>query len=133
MRDNRHVPSRRFLLFAVLLIAALWLVTAIVPRERRSDDSSAGGAPSTAASAPASMVEASLPADDDVRARVGNVVRLTVSAPATDVVELVSLGIEEPVDAGVPTEIVFVADRVGRFRVRLRDAGQAVGTIDVAS
>lgn len=133
MRDNRRVPSRRFLLFAVLLFAAVWLVAAIVPEERGSDDSPAGGAPSTSASAPASMVAASLPADDDVRARVGNVVRLTVSAPATDVVELVSLGIEEPVDAGVPTEIVFVADRVGRFRVRLRDAGQAVGTVRVAN
>lgn len=133
MRDNRHVPSRRFLLFAVLLFAAVWLVAAIVPEERGSDDSPAGGAVPTLASGPASMVTASLPADDDVRARVGNVVSLTVSAPATDVVELVSLGIEEPVDAGVPTEIVFVADRVGRFRVRLRDAGQAVGTVRVAN
>lgn len=133
MRDNRHVPSRRFLLFAVLLFAAVWLVAAIVPEERGSDDLPAGGAVPTLASGPASMVTASLPADDDVRARVGNVVSLTVSAPATDVVELVSLGIEEPVDAGVPTEIVFVADRVGRFRVRLRDAGRAVGTVRVAN
>jgi hypothetical protein len=49
-----------------------------------------------------------------------------------DVVEVTSLAIEEPVDAGAPAELVFVADRAGRFRVRLRDAGDAIGTLRIA-
>jgi hypothetical protein len=132
VRDNQVVPWRRFLFFAVLLLVAASAVSAVAPRERRFDEMpSRGKLPST--NPPASVVRASLPGDDEVHARVGDVVRLTVSAPSTDVVELTSLALEQPVDAGVPAEVVFVADRPGRFRVRLREAGEAIGTLRVAN
>ena len=53
-------------------------------------------------------------------------------APSADVVELTSLAVEEPVDAGATAQLEFVADRSGTFRVRLRDAGAAIGTLRVA-
>jgi hypothetical protein len=132
LRHNPPVPWRRFLLFAVLLLVAGSLVSAMTPHTRHS-----GGTPSSEVTPaptnrPASVVEASLPADRDVRARVGDVVRLTVSAPSADVVELADLALEQPVDAGVPAELVFVADQAGRFRIRLRDAGESVGTLRVS-
>jgi hypothetical protein len=125
------VPWRRFLFFAVLLLVAVSVVSAMTPRERRIGDTPSNQAQAPAASPPASVVEASLPGDRDIRARVGDVVRLTVRAPSADIVELADLALEQPVDAGVPAELVFVADQPGRFRIRLRDAGEAVGTLRV--
>jgi hypothetical protein len=126
------VPWRRLLLFSVLLIVGASLVSAIASRDRGSDRSpNAGEAPPS--NPPAAVVEASLPANKDVRARVGDVVRLLVRAPSSDIVELADLAIEEPVDADQAAEIVFVADREGRFRVRLRDADEAIGTVRVTS
>jgi hypothetical protein len=120
---------RRLLFFAVFVIVAASATSAMAPRERRVRDPPGAHAPPP----PASVVEASLPSDRDVRARVGDVVRLSVRAPSADVVEVTSLAVEEPVDAGAPAELIFVADRAGRFPVRLRDAGEAIGTLRIAS
>jgi hypothetical protein len=126
------VRWRRFFLFAVLLIVAASLVSALSSRDGGFDDSrDRGEVPRS--SAPAAVVEASLPGEKEIRARVGDVVRLFVRAPSSDVVQLTSLAVEEPVDAGQPAELVFVADREGRFRVRLRDADQSIGTLRVTS
>jgi hypothetical protein len=133
LRDNRAVPWRRLIFFAVLLIVGASLVSAMAPRDRGSDRSSDAAVDPSASSPPASVVEASLPGDKEVRARVGDVIRLTVSAPSADVVELSTLAVEAPVDAGQPAELVFVADRAGAFRVRLRDAGESIGTVRVTS
>jgi hypothetical protein len=121
---------RRLLLLALLLVVGASAVSALDPRDRGSDrvDPSIAAA---AAAPPAPVVEASLPANKDVRAHVGDVVRLLVRAPSADMVQLTSLGVEQPVDAGAPAELTFVADRAGRFRVRLRDAGESVGTLRV--
>jgi hypothetical protein len=133
VRHNQVVSWRRLLLFAVLLIVGASLVSALAARNRGDDESPNAGAQAAASGPPASVVEASLPADKEVRARVGDVIRLLVSAPSSDVVELSTLAVEEPVDAGQPTELVFVADRAGRFRVRLRDADESIGTVRVTS
>ncbi|MEN3284601.1 MAG: hypothetical protein V7607_5741 [Solirubrobacteraceae bacterium] len=127
------VPWRRLLFFAVLLIVAASLVSAMAPRDRRSDDASRAAIDPSASSPPAPVVEASLPGDKEVRARVGNVVRLLVRAPSADVVQISDIAVEEPVDAGQPAQLVFVADRAGRFGVRLRDAGESIGTVLVTS
>ncbi len=129
MRHNHPVPWRRLFLFAILLILGASLVSAMEPRDRGRDSANPGP---TASQPPAAVVEGSLPGKE-VRARVGDVVRLLVSAPSADVVELSNLAVEEPVDAGQPAELVFVADRAGRFRVRLREAGESIGTLRVTS
>jgi hypothetical protein len=132
VRHNPPVPWRRLLLFAVLLIVGTSLVSATTTQDRRADDSGKR-AETPPSNPPASVVEASLPANKEVRARVGDVVRLRVRAPSFDVVELAGLAVEEPVEADQPTELVLVADREGRFRVRLRDANEAIGTLRVTT
>jgi hypothetical protein len=126
------VPWRRFLLFAVLLLVAASVVSALTPRERRFGDRPSDAAQPLPASPPAAVVEASLPGERNIRARVGDVVHLTVRAPSADMVEVADLALEQPVDADVPADLVFVADQAGRFPIRLRDAGEAVGTLRVS-
>jgi hypothetical protein len=121
------------ILFAVLLIVGASLVSAMAPRDRGSDRSSNAAVDPSASRPPAPVVEASLPRDKEVRARVGDVNRLVVRAPSADVVQLTSLAVEGPVNADQPTELVFVADRAGRFPVSLRDAGESIGTVRVTS
>jgi hypothetical protein len=130
VRHNHVVRWRRLLLLAVLLVAGASVVSALEPRDPGTDRADPAIA-AAAAAPPAPVVEAALPASKEVRARVGDVVRLLVRAPSADMVELTSLGVEQPVDAGQPADLTFVADRAGRFRVRLRDAGEAVGTLRV--
>ena len=132
MRHNHLVRWRRFILLVVLLIVGASLVSALSARDRSNDSPPPGVAPA-GASPPAPVVEASLPSEKTVRARVGDVVRLLVRAPSADIVELSALAVEEPVDADQPAELVFVADREGRFPVRLRDADEAIGTLRVTS
>jgi hypothetical protein len=127
------VPWRRLILFAVLLIVGASLVSAMAPRDRGSDRSSNAALDPSASRPPASVVEASLPRVKEIRARVGDVIRLVVRAPSADVVQLTSLAVEGPVDADQPAELVFVADRAGRFPVSLRDAGESIGTVRVTS
>jgi hypothetical protein len=131
VRHNQVVRWRRLILLAVLLVVGASVVSALEPRDHTSDRSSDPAIAAAAAAPPAPVVEASMPADKDVRARVGDVVRLLVRAPAADVVQLPTLGVEAPVDANEPADLTFVADQPGRFRVRLRDAGEAVGTLRV--
>jgi hypothetical protein len=130
VRHNQRVPWRRFLLFAVLLLVAASLVSAMQPRSERGSDPPSEPLPARSL---ASEVRASLPKDEVVRARVGDVVRLTVSAPASDTVELSDLGLEQPVDPELPAELVFVADRPGRFAVRLHNAAETVGTLRISA
>jgi hypothetical protein len=132
VRHNQVVRWRRLILLAVLLVVGASVVSALEPRDQTSDRSSDPAIAAAAAAPPAPVVEASLPADKDVRARVGDVVRLVVRAPSADVVQLTALGVEGPVDANQPAALTFVANQPGRFRVRLRDAGESIGTLRVA-
>jgi hypothetical protein len=79
----------------------------------------------------ARVVEARLPGRRDVRAKVGDIVQVEVAHDAADVVQVVALGVSEPVEPGIAAQLVFDADRPGRFAVTLRDAQRRVGTIDV--
>jgi hypothetical protein len=127
------VPWRRFLLFAALLVAATSVVSAVGTEQRRDGrdrrPQTAPEAPPAASRAP--VVAARLPRKGVVRARVGDVVRLTVRSRFSDTVELPELAVEGPVDQGVPARLTFVAEMPGRFVVRLRDAGESVGMLVV--
>jgi hypothetical protein len=124
------MAGRRLLLFVVLLVVIGAVASATVPRERktavRTEPTQA-----TPVAPPAEVVRASLPGRRDVRARVGDVVEVTVEHDAQDIVQVPALGIEEPVEPGIPAQLVFDADRPGRFGVSLREAGRRIGTVDV--
>jgi hypothetical protein len=128
------MAGRRLLLFVFLLIAIGAVASATVPREqdatfRRQRTTPPPPAPEQALPA-ATVVEAKLPGRD-VRAKVGDIVQVEVTHNAADVVQVPALGLSEPVEPDLAAQLVFDADRAGRFAVTLRDAQTRVGTIDV--
>jgi hypothetical protein len=129
------MAGRRLLLFVVLLIAIGAVASATVPRDEQAPVREPETAPSPsvpAEAAPAAtVVTGRLPGRHDVRAKVGDVVQVEVAHDAADVVQVVALGLSEPVEPGIAAQLVFDADRPGRFAVTLRDAQRRVGTIDV--
>jgi hypothetical protein len=121
---------RRVLLFCFLLVVIGAVASATVPREK--DPAVRQTLPSQAPLAPpADVVNARLPAPRDVKAKVGDIVQLEVSHDAQDVVQVLSLGVSEPVERDLDAQLVFDADRPGRFAVTLRDAGTRIGTVEV--
>jgi Na+-transporting methylmalonyl-CoA/oxaloacetate decarboxylase gamma subunit len=126
----RAMAGRRLLVFIVLLLVVAAIASASAPREddvARRTVPPPVPAPATAAR----VVEGALPEDRRVRARVGDIVQIEVQHDAEDEVQIVALGLEEPVDPGLPAQIVFDADREGRFAVTLRDAARRVGTVEI--
>lgn len=123
---------RRLLLFALLLVVVAGVAGAIAPRDQNTAVAPVNPAPGASL---AKTVQATLPVEkrssSRIHAHVGDVVQLDVQNPERDVVDIVALGIHEPVEAGLPAQVVFDADRPGRFAVTLRDAGRRIGTIDV--
>jgi hypothetical protein len=127
------MAGRRLLLFVVLLIAIGAVASATVPREEPAPVRPPPSTPTVPAPASpaARVVEARLPGRRDVRAKVGDIVQVEVAHDAADVVQVLALGVSEPVEPGIAAQLVFDADRAGRFAVTLRDAQRRVGTIDV--
>jgi hypothetical protein len=123
---SRLAPRRVAVLLA-LLVAVLVILASAASRVSNP----ATPLPPVTASAPASTVEARLPADGTVRARVGQVVRLHVQATNNDVAEIAALALSMPVGPGLDTPLVFVAEQPGRFPVRLRYADEPVGQLVV--
>lgn len=121
---------RRAVSLVLLVLLGIAIVGALTPTHPGFDDDAPPPVGAGAAEPPG-VVNATLPRRREVRARVGDVVRLTVEARTSDVVELGDMALEQPVDPAVPTQLEFVADRAGTFPVRLRDAGEAVGTLRV--
>jgi hypothetical protein len=124
--------GRRILLFVAMLLLVALIAESIAPRDEAPR--AVKGAPyATPPPATGGVVEAELPAkgERDVRARVGDLVQIEVRSRAQDMARIVSLGIEEPVDPELPAQIVFDADRPGRFSVTLRDAARRVGVVEV--
>jgi hypothetical protein len=127
------MAGRRLLLFVVLLIAIGAVANATVPREESAPvRPPPPPAPAEQQGTPAAdLVDGRMPGGHDVRAKVGDVVRVDVAHDSADVVQVVALGLYEPVEPGIAAQLVFDADRPGRFAVTLRDAQRRVGTIDV--
>jgi hypothetical protein len=124
------VVWRRLALFVVLLILVGAIADATVPREK--DAPPPPTPPAVAPAAPAAdVVHARLPGAADVVAHVGDIVQIDVAHDAQDVVQVPSLGVSEPVERGIDAQLVFDADRAGRFAVTLRDAGKRLGTVEV--
>jgi hypothetical protein len=130
----RAMAGRRVLLFVAMLLLVAVIAESIAPRDEAPR--AVKGAPgATPPPATGDVVEARLPAGKgngkDVRARVGDLVQIEVRSRAQDVAQIVSLGIAEPVDPELPAQIVFDADRPGRFSVTLRDAARRVGVVEI--
>lgn len=123
------MPVRRVLLLFAGLLALAALASAVAPREPIVREDPRDVAP-PAAEAPG-VVRGRLPADRTVRATVGDVVELVVAVEAPDEVEIDAFGLDAPADQDSPARFTFIADRAGRYPVRLRFADRRVGVLEV--
>jgi hypothetical protein len=130
VRQNAALMTRRrILLFVALLLVVAAVADAVAPRDTQLAVKAPEG--TTTPAPPADVAEATFPKDRRLRARVGDVVQVQVRTKARDEVQILALGVSEPVEPDVPAELLFDADQAGRFAVTLRDAGTRIGTIDV--
>jgi hypothetical protein len=130
------MPVRRLLALAAALILAVVLLLDVLSDEnppdppRTAPGRSAGPRP---VPGPPSTVVASIPAVVDrprpVRARVGDVVRLSVAATRPDSVTIQGYDRVEPVDPDTPARFSFLAERPGEFEIRLTSSGRIVGVL----
>lgn len=121
----------------VFLIAVIvGLLTAIVVSS--SDRATRGGRTATTAPLPAptmaatETVEAKLPHEGPVEARVGDMIVLRFTPERSDVLELDAFGFEQGIAGGVPTVVRIVAARPGTYDLHLRAADKALVRLKVA-
>jgi hypothetical protein len=125
------MPLRRMLLFATALLLVGAIVSAVAQRDDRPS-APARTAPAVAGAAGGPRrIEATLPADSPVRARVGDVVHLSVKAPGPEQIDIPGLGLSEPADAQTPAVVDFVAPAKGSYDVNLSLANTKVGVVEV--
>lgn len=123
------MAARRLLLLAALLLFIGSFAGALAPRERRQ--------PAPTAPAPkvvrsnAETVRATLPRAGAAKAKVGDLVALRVRSSTADQAEIPAFGLSEPVGPDLVAEFTFVADRPGRFPVRLSLSGTELGAVVV--
>jgi hypothetical protein len=129
-------------LFAVLL-GLTALATSLAPRPtttrpgvvQRTPSPTATPTPERTAGA-SRRIEQTISADPGkpnapVRARVGDILALTVRGDQLDGVEIPELGKLEPIEPGSPARFELLLDRRGEFRVTLVDADRQVGVVTV--
>ena len=126
-----QMPTRRLLTLAAGLFEIEVVAASVAPRDPRSPGAGAP-APAPVPHAGPPEVRATLPSDEPVRARVGDLVSLRVRSDTPDQAEITALGLSEPAGDGLPAELLFVADEPGRYPVRLSLAGREVGVVQVA-
>ena len=137
--------GRRLLVLFAVLLGLTALVTSLAPRPTITRP---GLAQPTTTPAP---TETQAPAtgqlapdrEDDlgrrrarprpqIRARVGDVLGLTVKGDVLDSVEIEDAGKLEPIEPGSPARFELLLDRRGELRVDLVDAERLIGLVEVS-
>jgi hypothetical protein len=115
---------------AALLFLVAMISSAVVQREESRKQATA---PIAAAppSTPPATVEAQLPGDREVRARVGEVINIQVRSEEPEDVTIPALGVRGLASADVPALLEFVADQPGRFPVVTDPSGRRLGMVVV--
>src|SRR5215210_5932331 len=121
--------ARRLLVPVTLLFLVLLILGSLTP-----SDSTRTGTSTTPPAAPGAArprtVEATLPGRD-VRARVGDLVTLTVESEEVGGVEVPAFGESEPVAPGSPAIFDLLPTEPGRFVVRSAGTGAELGALVV--
>jgi hypothetical protein len=135
------MAARRLLIVLLVLIAVSTAAAALVPtREPRTgtgtETVTTRSEPERADDAAPSGRAFDVVVVDDgkggsIRLRVGDQVSLTVHSRRSDEVEIAGFGALEPAAPGAPARFDLIADRPGRFPVRLVDAKRQLATIFV--
>jgi hypothetical protein len=141
------VLGRRLLVLFAVLLGMTALVTSLAPRPTLRDggvarNSSPTPSPSpTPAPEPAAgatrRIEQTISADAGqprarVRARVGDILMLTVRGDVLDGVQIEELGKLEPIEPGSPARFEMLLEEQGELRVGLVDAERLIGLVTVS-
>ncbi|MGX6447145.1 hypothetical protein ACVU7I_03595 [Patulibacter sp. S7RM1-6] len=131
------MPALRLTFLVALVVGVLAVVAASTSMTRNPGEDPLGRTTTTApaptgAAARSQVVDAKAPADEPIRAHVGDLVQLTVTLDEADAVVLDAFGVHENVGAGVPMLVPIVALRAGTFRVRTQLGGERVATLVVS-
>lgn len=136
--------GRRLAALLVVLLVIGAVAAALAPEPARQPATTATQpATTTAPRTVARTIDLSLPAgstsDDVVKARSGDLVRLTVASSAPGVVTIDGLDRREAAEPNSPARFEFFAEKTGTFAVRLApsaepagEAGTAVGRLEIA-
>ena len=135
--------GRRLLVLFAVLLGLTALVTSLAPRPTITRPGLAQPtatpvptetpAPATASSR---RIEKTISADAGhgracIRARVGDVLALTVKGDVLDGVEIEDAGKLEPIEPGSPARFEFLAESPGEHDIVLLDADRRVGILDI--
>jgi hypothetical protein len=138
------VLGRRLLVLFAVLLGLTALVTSLAPRPTTPRPGIVQQTPSpTATPSPeppatsSRRIEQTISADPGhprsrVKARVGDVLALTVRGDVLDGVEIEELGELEPIEPGSPARFEVLLERRGELRVSLVDAERLIGLVEVA-
>jgi FtsP/CotA-like multicopper oxidase with cupredoxin domain len=124
------VLARRIAIVASTMFLLIVVAGSLAAREAQE---SRAIAPTTAEAAepPAPVVRGELPADQVIRARVGDVVSIAVRTPVPDDASIPQLGINAPTSPDVAGVLEFVATAPGRYPVVLVATEQPAGVVVV--
>ena len=137
--------GRRLLVLFAVLLGLTALATSLAPRPTVREPTRSETTPApTATPAPertaggSRRIEQTISANPGrarsrVRARVGDVLALTVSGDVLDGVEIAELGKLEPIEPGSPARFEMLLERRGELRVSLVDAERLIGVVVVSA
>jgi hypothetical protein len=121
--------ARRLLVPVTLLFLVLLILGSLAPTDSTREGTSTTPPP-RADAPPTRTVEGTLPGPA-VRARVGDLVSLTVEADEIGGVELPGFGESEPVAPGSPALFDVLPTEPGRFPLRNAQTGAEIGALVV--
>lgn len=119
--------ARRLLISLAVLLGLLAFASALAP----SPDQAEKPVIRPANAGESEVVDARLPRDKPVRARVGDLVELTVTTTEPETVQFPALADVEVAEPASPARFSFYADRPGRFPVLFSDSNEEAGVIEV--
>jgi hypothetical protein len=140
------VLGRRLLVLFAVLLGMTALVTSLAPRPALRDGGLAERGTATPSPSPTPSpepaagttrrIEQTISADAGkprarVRARVGDILALTVAGDVLDGVEIEGVGKLEPIEPGSPARFELLLEQQGELRVALVDAERLVGLVEV--
>jgi hypothetical protein len=121
--------ARRLLLLAAVLMLLTALAAGLAPEPEDTDTP-----PSQPAARPPAVVEESISADQadqDVRAQVGDLIRLEVTGDLLDQVQIERLDRIDPIEPLTPARFEVIAETPGVYPIRLIDADRRIGRLDI--
>jgi hypothetical protein len=130
------MTRRRLVLLLALVVLVLGAVGAARRDAERERTTATSTVPGTATTTPEPLpegrdVSGTLPADGEVRARVGDTLDVLVTSETPDIAQNLQLGLKTSVGPGIEGRLRFTALQAGTFPIRLQVAGREAGRIVV--